>query len=171
MSIEKTLTRGLAAAASMVMSPFAVSAPSAADRQFVADASAAADAAVAMGRVAADRASDPMVRSFARDMVADQSRATDQLHRLAAAKGLRTATCSAEQQLALHRLEQLTGSQFDREYLRLDRLARAQIIELFRNQAGVSGDPALKRFAAATLATLEQHQRLSDALPVRIAAS
>ncbi len=171
MSITKSLMRGMAAAASIVVSPFTMSATSSADRQFVADASAAGEAEVAMGRKAAERASDPMVREFARTMVNDYARVVDRLARLAAEKGFHTAMPTAEQQLALRRLEQLAGEQFDREYLRIERRAHADEIELFRTQAGVSGDPALKRFAAAELQTLEQHQKLAATLPVRAPAA
>lgn len=169
MTIAKTLMRGLAAAASIVVSPFSMSAPTAADRQFVAAASAAGEAEVALGRTAAQRASDPLVREYARTMVNDYARAIDRLARLASEKGLRTAMPTAEQQTALHRLEQLAGEQFDREYLRIERRAHADEIELFRTQAGVSGDFAIKRFAAAELPTLEQHQKLAATLPVRVA--
>jgi len=165
MSIVRTLTRGLAMAASIVLAPFTLAAPTDFDREFVTRASAANEAEVAMARAAATRTNNAGVRVFAKKMIEDHSKANAALGKLASAQGLKLSPLTPEQRSALKKLEGLKGEKFDQEYARIQQRSHAEAMLLFKRQAGGPGAPALKQYAAAALPTLEAHYHWADALP------
>jgi putative membrane protein len=143
MSIVGTLTRGLATAASIVLAPFTLAAPTDFDREFVTRASAANEAEVAMARAAATRTNNAGVRVFAKKMIEDHSKANAALAKLASAQGLKLSPPTPEQRSALRKLESLKGEKFDREYARIQQRSHAEAMLLFKRQAGGPGAPVL----------------------------
>jgi putative membrane protein len=64
----------------------------------------------------------------------------------------------------LQQLEQAQGAAFDRLYARQQVQAHMQAVDLFRNYGRAGDNAELKRWASATLPSLEEHLRLAQQL-------
>jgi putative membrane protein len=135
------------------------------DREFVAKAAADGAAEVELGRLAAKKASSPAVRQYGEQMARDHTRAGEELKKYAAAAGITaSAMPDAAQSRVKARLEKLSGTKFDEEYIRLMRENHRMAVDLFKSQSQNGTDPGLKKFAAATLPALESHKKMADDL-------
>ena len=116
---------------------------------------------VQLGKLAAERAASPDVKQFGQRMVADHDQANRELMALVKQKGLTVPTAPDPQhQEEATRLATLHGAAFDRAYLQQMVRDHEDDVRLFRTQAQEGRDPELKRFAAATLPTLEEHLQM-----------
>lgn len=117
-------------------------------------------AEVELGNLALERAQDQDLRSFARQMVADRSKAGDELHELATKKGwqLPEGTSPKQEQLRL-RLANLSGAAFDREYAKAMVEDHDHDVKMFEAYALHGDDADLRAWAAKTLPSLKQHQQ------------
>jgi predicted outer membrane protein len=59
------------------------------------------------------------------------------------------------------RLARLSGSEFDREFMRHQVKMHDEAVSLFDRQVGGGKDADLKAFAARTLPTLREHQQMA----------
>jgi predicted outer membrane protein len=135
--------------------------PSTGDRDFMADAAAGGAFEVQASDIALRKSSDGRVRSIAQRMVDDHSKANNQLMDLAKRKGgTMPPTMTTDQEKMIARLNNLQGSDFDREYLQQQEKAHRDAIAKFKHEAKNGSDPDLRNFAAQTLPTLEEHQRM-----------
>lgn len=64
----------------------------------------------------------------------------------------------------LHQLQQASGAERDRLYLRQQATAHQQAVDLFRNYSRSGDNAQLKKFAAETLPALEQHLQMAQQL-------
>lgn len=134
---------------------------SSADEQFVADAAAGGMYEVEAGRVASEKGTSSHVKMVAQHMVTDHSKANDQLMDLAKRKGVAMPpTMTAQQKDMLSKLNNLQGTDFDREYLSQQEKAHKETIAKFQKEAKSGNDPEIKQFAAQTLPTLQEHLRM-----------
>lgn len=135
---------------------------SSADRAFVEEAAASGMAEVVLGRMADQKASNAQVRQFGARMVQDHGRANSELLSLAAARGMRLATSlPAHQQAEADRLGRLTGTDFDRAYLRHMLEEHQAAVSRFAQQAQAGSDAQLKAWAGRILPTLREHLQLA----------
>jgi putative membrane protein len=109
-------------------------------------------------QIAASRAQNAAMRSFADMMIRDHSSMTQQLSAAASASGMSLSGSM----LPMHaemvaRLEARTGADFDREYARQQRLAHEQALALHSNYAARGDTPALRSVAAAAVPVVTQH--------------
>ena len=75
-------------------------------------------AEVEFGRLALQRAADPLVKDFSQRMVTDHSRANMTLKTLATQKNIQLPTeLSSEDKSAMDKLSKLSGAEFDKEYM------------------------------------------------------
>ena len=94
---------------------------SAHDRSFAKAAADAGNAEVTMGQLAKNRGRSPDVRAFAARMVDDHQQAGQQLHGLAARKGIALASqLSTKDRSELDKLSRLQGDAFDAEYVKVN---------------------------------------------------
>src|SRR3982751_5197371 len=108
------------AAPVLVVTPLLILACSAAkdSSKFANNAAQGGMAEVELGRLATQRAGDPSVREFGARMVADHSRANSELKSIAAQKGIQLpADLNAEQKSEKDKLAQMSGAEFDKEYM------------------------------------------------------
>ncbi|HJT98871.1 MAG TPA: DUF4142 domain-containing protein [Rhodanobacteraceae bacterium] len=158
----KTLV--LIAAATVAGSAFAAS--SGADSDFVTKAAQAGMAEVAAGKVAESQGKSAAVKSFGKRMVADHSKANDELKQVAMKNGAKVPSApSSEQEMAGRRLQAMKGDEFDRAYSEQMVKDHEDAVALFKKEASSGSDPALKSFAQKTLPTLEEHLEMAKALP------
>jgi predicted outer membrane protein len=93
-------------------------------------------AEVQLGQLAAERAQSPQVREFAEHVVTDHQQALDQLREAATASNLLLPSALNEKHRDLHhRLSQLQGAEFDREYMSAMVDAHEESVDLLEDQA------------------------------------
>jgi putative membrane protein len=91
---------------------------SAGDKDFVKDVSAANMAEIELGRIAADRGTNPEVKKFGQTMVDDHTQAGDKLSAIASKHSIAMATELDDKHRDLRdKLAKLQGADFDREYI------------------------------------------------------
>lgn len=147
----------LAAAALSLQSSEAPPRVATRDDKFVQRVAADVLAEVALGRLAAQRATRPEVKEFARTLADEQSRAYEDLKALAIQKKFTLPSePRPEQKAQIGQLEATTGAAFDEAYLAATAASRAGALALFDEAAGAWGDPDVKAWAARLLPTLKQ---------------
>ena len=132
------------------------------DREFVNKAATGNLAEIELGRVAAQRAARPSVRSFGERMVTDHGRSNAELTSLARSKGIEVPTAlEPSQQAVRDQLRALSSNDFDRAYMSEMARDHTEDIALFERAAEISTDPDLKAWAAQSLPMLREHLALA----------
>ncbi|RUW70512.1 MULTISPECIES: DUF4142 domain-containing protein [unclassified Mesorhizobium] len=116
-------------------------------------------------RLAEERASSDDIKAFAREMIADHTKAGEDF-KAALSQGQTTASIKPagpalqpkEQQL-LDELKRASGEAFDQAYIMMQTDAHRQVVALFSTYAKSGDDPAMKEFAKKTLPTLKMHEK------------
>ena len=148
--------------------PEAVPRLSAQDRDFVRDATAGGKAEVALGKLAAAKASNAEVKDFGRRMVEDHTKANDQLAAIIRKDGLANPPANDQKQQADYaRLDRESGPAFDRSYMRMMVGDHRKTVDLFQRETS-SADADLKQFASQTLPTLQNHLNMAQAIAARL---
>ena len=143
----------------------------AADSEFASRALAGGLGAVALGRLAARRSSNPVVRQFAQRMVAEHWAANRKLAAICSRRGVMPATTADEGRMeAERRLSALTGAEFDREYMAQQSQDHELQLALLRRQARYGVDPELRTFVAKHLPVIEAHAHMAQAVLDSVAA-
>ena len=133
------------------------------DQTFIKEAAAGGMAEVELGNLAEQKANSPEVKSFGKRMVDDHSKANDELKTLAQSKNVPLPTSlDATDQRLKDRLEKLSGPAFDRAYMQAMVRDHKKDVNEFRRESTSATDPDVKRFAAKTLPTLEDHLKLAQ---------
>lgn len=115
--------------------------------------------------LALDTSTNEDVKAFARHMVDDHTAAGEKMKAAAETDGiLPPATMTDKEQAALEPLQAADGGAFDKAYLAAQVSAHDEAVALFRSFSENGQDSAVKRFAAETLPTLEEHQGAVHAL-------
>ena len=137
---------------------------SSADRSFINKAAQGGMAEVELGKLAAQRASDPQVKQFAQRMVDDHSKANDKLKQVASSKSITLPTdLPSDVKREEDKLNKLSGTQFDKEYMNHMMSDHKKDASLFKSGAK-SKDPDVAQFASETLPTIEQHLQLAQSI-------
>ncbi|RYF80704.1 MAG: DUF4142 domain-containing protein [Comamonadaceae bacterium] len=138
-----------------------------ADAAFMKQAAENNHAEVESGRLAMEKASDPQIKAFARQMVEDHTAKGRELSALAAAKGVDLPDGpSMMQKGKLKLLSTADGANFDKRYAQtMGVVAHEDTVALFRKAASDARDPDVKAFAAKTLPALEHHLQMGRQLP------
>jgi putative membrane protein len=136
--------------------------PSAAD--FVAKASATDLFEVQSGQAAQDRASNPLVKAFAANLVRDHTKSSQELKKAVAESGHSIPTSAAappELQTATASLAAAAPADFDRAFMQAQVKAHQQALALLQAYAQDGDVPSLKAFAAEAAGVVQHH--LKDA--------
>ena len=143
--------------------------PPSADAPFIGKAAMDGLAEVEHGRLAAQHASSPEVKRFARRMIDDHSKAGDELKRLASQKEVTLAAKLDDQHRATHdHLAQLKGPEFDKAYMSQMAKAHLEAVASFQEEANRGQDADVKAWAAKTLPTLQEHVKLASSINATI---
>lgn len=98
-------------------------------------------------------------------MVKDHSAANEKLQSIAAAKGITLPTSASVGQMASKaKLDVLSGSTFDKSYIKGQVRAHEQTVGLFRKEITSGQDPDAKAFAKDTLPTVRSHLKAIKAI-------
>ncbi|HEX4457591.1 MAG TPA: DUF4142 domain-containing protein [Polyangia bacterium] len=132
------------------------------DSEFAHKAAAGGMAEVKLSKLAIDKSSSSEVKTFARKMVADHTKANMQLKKVAAKQSLTLpTTMDDEHQRAYDKLVSLTGDEFDKQYMKTMTDDHDDTVKLFKDETQNGKDDELKQFAIRTLPIIEKHDNLA----------
>ena len=139
------------------------------DLAFMNDAAPGGMAEVELGKLAAAKSQNVEVKSFAQQMVADHSKAGEELKQLAAQKkvSLPPDLMPAHKQL-MEKLTKLSGAEFDQEYVKAMVEAHKKDVTAFESVSQTAGDADLKAFATKTLPTLKMHLEMINGIAAKM---
>lgn len=128
------------------------------DAKFAVDAANGGMTEVETSKVAAAKATNPQVKEFAAMMIADHSKANDELKGLAGTKNITLPdSVSAESKSALADLSKKAGADFDKAYVDKMVSDHKATVDLFESGSKDVKDPDMKAFIDKTLPTLRAH--------------
>lgn len=116
-----------------------------------------------LGKLAQEKAQSDEVKTFAKKMVDDHTKALDALKQMADSKGVTLPTEPGKQQMATQKkLEAQSGQKFDRQYMQQagDR-AHKETHKLLQRAASRAEDTDLKNYASTALGTVESHMQMA----------
>lgn len=136
-----------------------------ADTKFMKEAAEGGMGEVALGQLAAEKASSSDVKKFGQRMVDDHSKANEELKQLASQKNVALPNdLSAKDKATKAALEKLSGEQFDQAYMKDMVKDHKKDVGDFRRESKSAQDPEVKKFAAQTLPTLEDHLKQAESV-------
>lgn len=114
---------------------------------------------VELGRMAQEKGMSKDVKELGAMMVADHSKANDELKTLATAKNITLpSTIGEDNQETVNDLMKLSGKEFDKKYVSMMLDDHKKDVDEFKEAANDSSiDPDVRAFATKTLPTLEHH--------------
>lgn len=131
---------------------------SASDIEFMKEAARAGMFEVQAGELARSKGSSQAVKDFGERMVTDHGKANEDLKELAQRKGVDLPSSIAdEHQEHLNRLNQLSGKEFDREFMEMMVEDHQADLKKFQSAAEGADDSELKAFASRVAGVIEQH--------------
>ena len=143
-----------------------------ADRKFLTDAAEGGMLEVELGKLAADKATNPDVKAFGQRMVDDHTKANDKIKQIAAEKGVTLPTeLGVMDKHTVDKLEKESGADFDRLYVSTMVKDHKKDVSDFKHESKAAKDSAVKAFASQTLPTLEHHLKLAESAANKVGAS
>ena len=134
------------------------------DVAFAMEAAQGGAAEVKMGKLAAEKASDAEIKAFGQLMVDDHSKANEKLMEIAKEKNMTLPSePSAKQQATYDKLSAMSGSEFDKAYVKTMMEDHKEDVKAFAKESTKGKDDKIKEFATETLPVLQGHlQKIKD---------
>jgi putative membrane protein len=140
-----------------------------ADRAFVREAAIGGMAEVDLGQLAASKAESPDVKQFGQRMVDDHGNSNEELKSWASQKNVTLPTeLDAKHKAAHAKLEKLSGAAFDRAYMASMVADHNKDVAAFTRESKTAKDADLKAWAAKTLPTLQEHQKMAKTINAKV---
>lgn len=115
---------------------------------------------VDLGKIALDKSENPKVKKFASQMVADHTKANNELKAIAVKlEHILPETYPADVKAHIDAMKKLTGKEFDTHYMDMMVNDHVKTLDLFRSASSFRKE--LKDFAASTLPVLEKHHQMA----------
>ncbi|MDQ6785224.1 MAG: DUF4142 domain-containing protein [Acidobacteriota bacterium] len=125
---------------------------------FMTEAAKGGMAEVELSKMALPKLKDAAVKQFAQQMIADHTRANNELKELAAKKKVTLPTeLDAEHKATAADMNSMSGADFDKDYVNAMVADHEKAVALFQGQSTGGTDADAKAFAAKTLPTLQKH--------------
>jgi putative membrane protein len=132
------------------------------DARFAREAAMGGMLEVELGKVAVQKASSDRVKQFGQRMVDDHSKANDELKSIAAKENITLPTeLDAKHKAMVDRFSNMSGSAFDRAYMRDMVRDHETDIADFQRESNSGANNDLKTWATTTLPTLQEHLRIA----------
>jgi putative membrane protein len=129
-------------------------------------------AEVAAGKVAQRKASSEKVKAYAEHMVEDHGKMIEEKKEMAKAKGASLPARPAKKhQAAVQKLQGLSGSEFDREYMAQMVKDHEEALQLARRAARNAKDPELRASAKKGAREIEEHLKEAKELHASLKSS
>jgi putative membrane protein len=144
---------------------FAAGSLSDTDANFAQKAATSGLAEVQAAKLAEQKASSPEVKQFARQMEKDHTAANQELMQIAKGKGIAPPTePDSAHKAAEQKMAQLSGAQFDQQYMQGQLADHKETVALFQKEASSGQDPQLKGFAQKYLPILQHHLEMAESI-------
>lgn len=128
------------------------------DSDFMKEAAIGGMSEVELGRLASTKAANPEVKKFGQMMVADHSKANDELKALAAKKGVSLPTePDSSHKSTFEDLSKRPGADFDKKYVEEMVDDHEEDVKAFEDKAKNASDPDVRAFAEKTLQVVRKH--------------
>lgn len=152
---------------------FAAHAHAKSDEAFMKDAAHAGAAEIEASKLAANKARNAEVKSYANTMIADHTKVADELKALAASKNVSLPDGpSVKQKAELKLIDAGDNDKFDERYVKhFGVQAHQDTIKLFEDAAKNAKDAEVKAWAGKTLPSLKHHLEMAQGLNVAPAAA
>jgi putative membrane protein len=140
--------------------------------EFVKKAGAAGMAEVEMGKLGSQKATNADVKAYAKQMVADHTKANKELASVARTKDLEVPSSPDMMHKAMMKKfeAQAADQDFDHDFMQQMVKDHKAVVELFGTASrDESLDPDLRAFASKTLPVLQQHMKDAQALETKLA--
>lgn len=138
------------------------------DTEFATEAASSGMMEVETSKVAEKQAKDSKVKSFAKMMVTDHTKANDKLKKLAKEKGISLPDDQAAKAEA-DKLKDKKGHDFDMAYIEAAGPdAHQKAVSLFEQESSSGQDAQMRAFAKQTLPTLQKHLKEAKELQTRL---
>ena len=139
------------------------------DERFVKKAAQDGVAEVEMAKIAEQRATDPEVKQLAQRIEQDHEKANEELKQLASQKGISVPDQPDRgHQKRSKTLSQLSGSDFDKSYIKEMVKDHKKDVKEFQKEATKGKDADLKNWASRKVDTLRQHLQLAQNIQARL---
>jgi putative membrane protein len=128
------------------------------DEAFVRVAARGGLAEIKLGKLAMDQGSNEGVKAFGTRMVAEHTKAGNELKEAAKEENIGLPTdLSAKDQTTYDRLSKLSGADFDQAYAQDMVKDHQQDLRDFQREANHGNDDVIRSFASATVPMIQQH--------------
>ena len=135
------------------------------DNKFLKDAAIGAMVEVELGKIAVQKASSDAVKQFAQKMVDDHTKANEELRQIAITTNINVPDAlDSKHQSRVDKLSKLSGTEFDRAYIKDQLKDHQQDVKEFQNEAENGNREAVKNFASKTLPMLQEHLNMAKDL-------
>lgn len=132
------------------------------DKEFVTKVARAGLAEVNLSNLAATRTRNPQVGEFARQMIADHTRANRELIALANRKGIALPEKMDEKHQKLwDKLGKMDATEFDHAFMEGMVKDHEEAVQLFETESKEGKDAELKEWAGRTLPVLKKHLEMA----------
>lgn len=132
---------------------------------FYTEAAQSGMAEVMLGNLALQKTQNEQIKQFAQQMIAEHTTANNELKDLAASKNVTLPTAvSNKQQSAYDKLNGMSGTDFDKAFMKQMVKDHESAVKLFQKQSEKGEDAEAKAFAAKTLPTLQMHLQMAKTL-------
>ena len=133
------------------------------DRRFVTKAADGGQAEVQLAELAAQRAMNPEVKSFAQKLVDDHTKVNSELMSLASQKNVKVDV-DDDKDRAYNRLNKKSGSEFDQEFVEHMIDEHEKDVKMFEKAASDAKDPEVRAFASKHVTDLREHLQQAQSL-------
>ena len=133
------------------------------DRRFVTKAADGGQAEVQLAQLAAQRATNAEVKSFAQKLVDDHSKVNSELMSLASQKNVKLDT-DDDKDRAYKRLSKKSGSEFDQEFVEHMIDEHEKDIKMFEKASNDAKDTEIRSFASKHVGHLREHLQQAQSL-------
>jgi len=121
-------------------------------------------------QLALQKSANANVRTYAQRMIADHTKAQNELRTLASMKGVRVMLVpTSHQRLMYQKLSTLSGAAFDKMYMTVQVMGHTETVSFFEAYLSVGRDPqalaAARKYLPVIQMHLEEAQRIMNALP------
>lgn len=143
--------------------------PATADQAFAREAAVGGMAEVELGKLASENAEHADVKQFGERMVADHSKANDELKAIADKQNMTLPTeLDAKYKALRDKLAKLKGADFDRACMREMVRDHQQDVAKFRKEAKGGKNADLREWAGKTVTVLEEHLAMAKEINAKV---
>jgi putative membrane protein len=117
---------------------------------------------IELGRLAIRQGASDRVRTFGQQMVTDHGRMNEELKNIARQKNLNIPdSLMSDKQADISKFQQLSGAEFDREFIRQMVTDHQKDVEQFDREARTGDDAAVRSLASRSLPTIRHHLEMA----------